>query len=383
MTTSFWILVALIGYSYVGYGLLVVLLAQLFGRRAEARLVRPMRATLLIAAHNEAACIGRKVENALALPLGAHSLDIVVTSDGSDDDTVRVAQTYADRGVRTFETVEHLGKAHALNKALAAIGGDVVIFSDANSEIDKAAIPVLLDHFSDAGVGGVCGSLGVSGKRRGWLSLCEGLYWRYDHALKKAESALAGAVSAQGSLYAIRRELVTQVPNGVADDLINSLRVVLAGQRLVFEAGAKVYEAVTSDTRSEFGRRVRSTERGWRGLMATKELLNPFQTGFYALQLFSHKVLRRLTPFLMLALMLVNLAVITEGLIYLAAGMIQVAFYSAALLGWVTGGRAGAWASVPCFIVMGNVAMMIGIINVMRGKKSMTWKPARVELKQS
>jgi cellulose synthase/poly-beta-1,6-N-acetylglucosamine synthase-like glycosyltransferase len=189
---------------------------------------------------------------------------------------------------------------------------------------------------------------------------------------------LGGAVSAQGSLYAIRRSLINPLPSAVADDLVNSLRVVSYGSRLVFEPEARVTERVSSNAKSEFGRRVRSTERGWRGLMQMPELLNPFQTGFYALQLFSHKILRRLTPFLLIALLVVNLSILQHGSIYIAAAVIQVLFYAVALLGWLTQGRFGSWTSIPCFFVMGNLAMLLGIINVMRGKRSDTWKPARV-----
>jgi cellulose synthase/poly-beta-1,6-N-acetylglucosamine synthase-like glycosyltransferase len=383
MTYVFWTVFALIVYAYIGYGIVIVCLSAL--ARRSSGLPNPIRqhATLLIVAHNEADCIARKIENALTLSRGQHVLDIVVASDGSTDGTADIARLYEDRGVRVVEVREHLGKIFALNTACSTIHGDVVVFSDANSLIAGDAIVKMLDHFSDPRVGGVCGAIGVPKGRRGWLGRCEALYWWYDHALKKAESALGGAVSAQGSLYAVRRSLIAPLPAAVADDLVTSLRAVSQGGRLIFDAEAKVMERVSSNAKSEFGRRVRSTERGWRGLMQFPGLLSPFRTGFYAFQLFSHKVLRRLTPFLLIALMVLNLLVLDQGSIYVAIAVAQGLFYATALLGWLTQGRLGSWTSIPCFFVMGNLAMMLGIINVMRGKRSDTWKPARVSTPDS
>ncbi|PVE21062.1 glycosyltransferase family 2 protein [Microvirga sp. KLBC 81] len=383
MTVVFWILVGIIFYSYIGYGLMIIGLSRLAGRRREHPAPVPQRATLLIAAYNEAGGIGQKIENALSLATGIHTLEIVVASDGSTDGTADIAHGYEQRGVRVVEVKEHYGKAFALNQALSEINSDVVIFSDANSTIEAQAIVRLLDHFADPDVGGVCGSLGVPERSQSWLARGERLYWRYDHALKKAESALAGAVSAQGSLYAIRRSLIKPIPSAVADDLISSLRVVDEGKRLVFEPGAQVFEAVTNHTGSEFGRRVRSTERGWRGLMSMARLMNPGRTGFYALQLFSHKALRRLVPFLAVLLVFVSVMTMQEGWIYVLAAGLQILFFVLAFIGWRAKGRVGSWASVPFFIVMGNTAMMVGVINVLRGKRSSVWTPARISVEEA
>lgn len=377
MTETFWILVGLLFYSYVGYGLLVILLARLRGRPERFEEVAPLSATLLISAHNEFQNITGKLQNALSLETGPHDLGILVVSDGSTDGTAAAAARFADQGVQTIEIKEHVGKIAALNRAMVRITSDVVIFSDANSMIAKDAIVRMLRNFSAPGVGGVCGSIGVPRRKRGWLGQGEALYWRYDHALKVSESALSGAVSAQGSLYAIRRELLSPLPPAVADDLLNSLRVVAQGKRLVFEPEATVVEVVSESARSEFRRRARSTERGWRGLMLMSELLNPFKYGFYSVQLFSHKVLRRINPFLLVALAAVNLLTLSDGAVYVLSGGLQAAFYGLAFIGWLAGGRATTLASVPFFFVLGHAAMALGLINVARGKKSDRWSPAR------
>lgn len=377
MTVLFWVSAAIIFYTYFGYGLLIILLASLRPRRRALPSVQPLSATLLIAAHNEAPNIPRKLENALSLDLGPHSLEVLVVSDGSRDDTVLEARKFADRGVRTIEITEHVGKANAMNHVLPEISTDVVVFSDANSQISEHALQKMLGHFSDPEVGGVCGSIGVSGRKRSFLGQGEALYWRYDHALKVSESELGGAVSAQGSLYAIERDLLSPLPNAVADDLLNSLRVVAQGKRLVFEPQATVKESVSDSTKAEFGRRVRSTERGWRGLMLMSELLNPLKFKFYSIQLFSHKVLRRIAPLLLVLLGIINAIIIDEGMIYAFSAWGQVVFYGLAAFGWITGGYFRILTAVPFFFVLGHAAMALGLINFARGKRSDRWSPAR------
>lgn len=377
MTVLFWALVGIISYIYLGYGLLVIFLAALRPQRRVLPTVQPLSATLLIAAHNEAPNISRKLENALSLDLGPHTLKVLVVSDGSQDDTVLEARKFTDRGVRTIEIRDHVGKANAMNRALTEISSDIVVFSDADSVIDGRALVNLLRHFSNLEVGGVCGCIELPARKRGWLGQGEAMYWRYDHALRAAESGLSGAVSAQGTLYAVRRELLHSLVPAVADDSMNSFRVVAQGKRLVFEPEATVEISVTSSSKLEFGRRVRMTERGWRGLMLMSQLLNPWRYGFFSVQLFSHKVLRRLGPFFLLLLVPTNLWLISKHPIYDVLAALQAIFYALAGTGWAMAGRGKFWTSIPFFFVLGNCAMAIGVINVLRGKRTDKWSPAR------
>jgi len=381
MTVAFWIVAALIVYSYAGYALLIVLLAGVFGRLgkgADAAPVRPVRATLLIAAHNEASTIRDKLENAVSLETSPHSLEIVVVSDGSTDGTSDVVRAFDHPAVRVIDIAEHVGKMPALNAGVAAIDSDVVVFSDANSKFRQDALRHLLRHFTDAAVGGVCGGLTVTKGRRSWLGRGEALFWAYDNAQKRAESALSGAVSAQGSLYAIRRELLEPLPPAAADDLLNSLRVVAKGRRLVFEPGAITEEAVSGNILEEFGRRVRSTEQGVRGLYIMRGLLNPFRHGFYSLQLFSHKVLRRMTPFLLPVFLGLSLALAPSHPFYAVIAILQVAGYAVVGLALaVPPLRRLPLVSFPTFFVVGHAAMALGVIRFLLGRRTERWRPAR------
>lgn len=382
MTVAFWTVAGLLVYSYAGYGLLILLLARLSAMRDKiddgSTPSGPLRASLLIAAHNEASTIRDKLENAMSLDTGPHDLEVVVVSDGSTDGTAEVVRGFADPRIRVIEITEHSGKMHALNTGVAEIDRDVIVYSDANSKFHKDSLVHLLGHFGDPAVGGVCGGLTVPKARRSWLGRGEALYWAYDNAQKLAESDLAGAVSAQGSLYAIRRELVAPLPNAVADDLVNSLRVVAAGNRLVFEPRALTEEAVSGNVIEEFGRRVRSTEQGVRGLYMMRELLNPFRYGFYSVQLFSHKVLRRLAPFLLLIFLALSLALAPTHPVYAAVAALQ--FFGYAVVGLalaIPSLRRLPMVTIPMFFVIGHAAMGLGVFRFLIGRRTERWRPAR------
>lgn len=379
MTTVFWLLAIALGYSYVGYGVFIIVLSWLAPRRHIQPPDRPLDVTLLIAAHNEEAHIGAKIDDALRLDTGPHRLKVVVVSDGSIDGTAEAVRCRVSDRVKLIDITEHHGKISALNAALRRIDGDVVVFSDANSKIGDDALLRMLRHLGAPEVGGVCGRPAVTRARMGLLARAEDFYWRYDSALKEAESRLGGATSAQGTLYCVRRALVEPLPDGVADDLVMSLRVVARGFRLVFEPDAIAEEPVTEKVTKEFNRRVRSTERGWRGLMIMRQLLNPARFGLYALQLFSHKVLRRLTPFLLVAFFAVTMLLMDGGWLYLVVGLGQILLliWLALVLAVPTLGRLVPGSSMVLFLAMTHLAMALGVCRYYMGHRSDRWTPVR------
>ncbi|MCE8510808.1 glycosyltransferase [Ruegeria pomeroyi] len=379
MTVLFWTCLGLILFSLVGYGLLWIGLARLV-RDRPAHPPVTQSATVLIAARNEARDIGAKIRSLRAQRRDGHRVRVLVVSDGSEDATLAEAEAAAegDADIQVIGLSQHGGKAAALNHGLAMIPeGEIVIFSDANSLLDPDALIRLLAPFADPGVGGSIGQLGIKG-RDGLMAGAERLYWRYDNALKGAEDRIAGTVSAQGTLYAVRRRLVGVVPADMADDLAISLGVVARGYRLAYAPGAVAREAVTSNLRGEFGRRVRSTERGWRGLMHYAGLMNPGRTGLYAVQLFCHKVLRRLVAVLLPLLLLANVALLDQGAFYVAMFGAQVALCAVALAAVTTRwGRRLPGASVAVLFVMGHAAIFWALLRYAMGVRSTKWAPVR------
>lgn len=366
-------------YAYCGYGVLLYIVSLFVKEKTKITSPKGYHVVLLVVCHNEELNIEKRITNALSQDLGDNRLDVVIVSDGSTDRTVELAQKYqGSTGIQLLAFTDHQGKVTALNRAVESISCDILVFSDANTIFRKNTIFKMLRHFADSGIGGVCGQLKVPSKKRGWIARFEALYWAYDNKIKLAESRLGSTVSAQGSVYAIRRELYCPLPPGVADDFFQSAQLIRHGKRLLFDPEAISEEYVSERLVDEFGRRVRSTQQGWRALMVLSELLNPWRYGLYAIQLFSHKFLKRLTPFLLVCFLLVNVVLQGTGVFYCVSLWLQVAFYGLALVAWLFPWvRRLPGGGFSLFFVSGHLAMGLGVLKAVLGVKSQRWKPVR------
>ena len=377
MLWCFWSALALIAYTYVGFPLLVLLRALLFPRACRGAPIEP-RVTLIVVAHNEAAAIETKLKNILALNYPRNLLQIIVASDGSSDATNSLVGSYAPRGVELL-ALPRRGKIAALNDAVVAANGEVLVFSDANSMYHPNAICELVWCLADPQVGGVAGDQQYS-RGTSTADVGERSYWSFDRLMKRAQSRAGSATSATGAIYAVRRSLVHETPDGVTDDFFVSTGVIAQGYRLVFAPRAIAYEPAASRGAIEFGRKVRVATRGFRAVAVRRRLLNPFRHGFYSVQLASHKVLRRLM-FGPLALLFVSSALVWRlGSLYQAAFAAQVLLYGCALLGGIFAGK--RWANVrllslPFYFALVNVACAAAAWNVARGHRIDRWDPQR------
>lgn len=376
----FWSAVATIAYTYVGFPLLVLARAALRPRPVARGDVRPS-VSVVIAAHDEEAAIGRKLESVLAADYPADRREVVVASDGSTDGTQAVVQGFADRGVNLV-ALPRVGKAAALDAAIAASSGEVVVFTDANSTFAPDALTAIVRPFADPEVGGVAGDQRYrSGTDDAPVAGGERSYWSFDRLLKEAESRAGNVISATGALYAVRRELVGPVAVGVTDDFATSTAVIAAGRRLVFAADAAAYEPVAASGGAEFGRKVRVMTRGLRGVALRRALLDPRRSGFYALQLLSHKVLRRVMAVPLVALFAGSARLWRRGPLYRLATAGQVAFYGAGVLGLASGGRVrgrlGRLVALPAYFCLVNAASLKACWNLATGRRIDRWEPDR------
>lgn len=371
----FWAGAATLAWTLAVFPAVVILRGTFLRRPHREEAITP-DVTIVVSAHNEVASIGGKLESLIALDYPSDRVEIIVASDGSDDGTNELVATFADRGVRLL-ALERVGKAVALNTAVAEATGEILVFSDANSLFAPDALRALIGPFADPEVGGVAGDQrylpadGMVGERS---------YWSFDRVMKAYESHAGHVISATGAIYAICRSLFQPVPGDVTDDFVISTGVIEQGRRLVFAPEAVAFEPVSSASDVEFGRKVRIATRGFRSVLARRALLDPRAHGFYALQLLSHKVLRRLMAIPLLAIALATAMLWQRGGVYQLAGVAQAAFYGLAGLGIALGDRPAGrhpLLSLPAFFMVVNWAALLAAVNVLRGRRIERWEPAR------
>lgn len=378
----FWSALALIIYTYLIFPILVLLRGVLGQNPYRSAAITPS-ISLIIAAYNEADGIAAKLDNVLALDYPPGQLEVLVASDGSTDGTDAIVQGYAERGIQLL-SLPRGGKAVALNAAVARATGEILVFSDANSIYAPDALRALVAPFADAEVGGVAGNQCYLPEKQSTTNAGERSYWGFDRMLKQFQSRAGNVISATGAIYAIRRALFQPAPDGVTDDFAISTGVIAQGYRLVFAPDAIAYEPASASQSGEFGRKVRIITRGLRAVLLRRQLLNPFQHGFYALQLFSHKVLRRLVVLPLLLLLLVSPLLWTRGIFYRVATLTQLLFYGCAAIGVALGKtRLGQHKlfTLPAFFCMVNTAALLAAINIVRGRRIVRWEPQRTEIR--
>lgn len=379
-TTLFWSSAAMLVYTYVGFGLILALYGTLRRRRVRKAPYTP-NVSLIIAAYNEEHSIAEKLDNALRMDYPRDQLEIIVASDGSDDRTNVIVSGYASRGVKLL-ALPRKGKIAALDSAIQEAQGELLLFSDANTLLDAQALRKIAANFADPQVGGVCGNqVYTGGEGRDSTAKGEQAYWRYDKWLKTCETNTGSIVSADGSVYAIRRQLYRRpASSAVTDDFAISTAVVAQGYRLVFEPEAYAFEKPAMSAEKEFGRKVRIINRGLRGVMLRRKLLNPFRYGFYSLILLSHKLLRRLVPFFLLVMLLSSVWLISYDDFYFAAALAQIAFYALAATSYtIRNTSLGQWKIfyIPFFYCLANIAALVAVLRLLAGRRIELWQPQR------
>jgi cellulose synthase/poly-beta-1,6-N-acetylglucosamine synthase-like glycosyltransferase len=334
----FWASFGLLAWTHVGYPLAAAALARLRTRRVAKTDVEPT-VSLIVAAHNEEAVIGRRFENLRALDYPADKLEIVVASDGSTDRTEAIAEEAGARVVRNPRG----GKVAAQNRAVRETTGEILAFSDANATWAPNALRELVRNFADDDVAYVCGQLQLEapdGTNR------EGVYWRYELWLRQSESRLASVTGGNGAIYAVRRSEYVEVDPRFGHDLSLPYVMVQRGRRAVYEPDALAFERPTPSIETEYRRKVRMFEHCW--LIALRGRMLRGLPPLYLLEMISHRTLRYGSGLLHLVLLGTSLALVGEGPVYLGAAGAQLAFLAlaAARAGFARYYTVVTWATV-------------------------------------
>jgi cellulose synthase/poly-beta-1,6-N-acetylglucosamine synthase-like glycosyltransferase len=371
MTTVFWISLAVCIYVYFGYPALLWVLSRARPRPVREGDVTPA-ATLIIPACNEEKNIAAKIENTLALDYPP--VEILVVSNGSTDATDDIVRRYAGRV--TLIALEKAGKIEALNEGARRASGEILVFTDADFLLDPHALRTLARKFHDPEVGGVCGARSRGRRDGDSTGDGEGLYARWDLWQKVRESRIGSVFAADGLLYAIRRELYVPVTDPAqADDIAISARIPILGYRLLFEPKATAWENAAVEASSELRRKVRVTNHSVRALLNLRSRL--FTSGFYSVELLSHKLLRHFIPCFLILLL------ISSAAAYPAAFIGQLGFYGLAVAGALLRNRKIGRAkifSVPYFFLFVNAAALAGILSLLRGTRTAAWSTRSLQI---
>ncbi len=379
-TSLFWLSISAVIYGSVGFPVLVALRALARPRPIRSAPITPT-VSVLVAAHNEAAVIAAKLDNLAATDYPADAIEVVVASDGSTDATVGIA-THHGSEPRVLD-LPRRGKNHALNDAVAHASGSIIVVSDADSTLERGALRALAAYFADPEVGGVAGNFRYRRSDRGGDG--ERAYWNFDRVVKRLQTRSGSATSSTGQLHALRRELWSPLPGGVADDSYESLGVVAQGYRLVYADDAIASGDVEVDDAREYDRKVRYITRGLRSVWLRRELLDPRRHGWYALQLLSHKVLRRLVAVPMVVLAVVSPTLWRRGRWYRAATATQLLAHGLALVAWLRppssakglGGLVRRFGRIALYVDLTNLAVLRSIWGLWREPPRDVWTPQR------
>jgi cellulose synthase/poly-beta-1,6-N-acetylglucosamine synthase-like glycosyltransferase len=325
----FWVAVGLIVYAHLGYPILLRGLVALFGERrpsTESSGELP-KVTLIIPAHDEERVMERKVANARGLDYPAELLEVIVASDGSSDRTAELARS---AGADQVLDLPRGGKVAALNAAVKQATGEILAFSDANSYWRPDALRRLVHRFADRRVGYACGQVRFEGGEGGNQ---EGLYWRYEMAVRSMETRLAGITAGNGGIYAVRGEAYIDLDPSRGQDIGFPFELTKRGWRAVYEPDAIAEEKMAPTVEGEFKRKRRMMWGLW-DVMLKWGMLDPRGYGAgYALEIYSHRLLRYLTPWLHLIALALNIPLLSHGWVYVVTMALQLALLVGAALG--------------------------------------------------
>ncbi|HLK35605.1 MAG TPA: glycosyltransferase [Polyangiaceae bacterium] len=355
-------------YTYVGYPLLVALWARLGPFPTAAREGFEPAVSVCMSVYNGEAEVARKVRNLQALDYPADHIEILVFSDGSTDATRSILEhlAAADPRVHVISSAERVGKPTALNRLARVATGEVLLLCDVRQTVDRGALRELVRSLSDPNVGCVSGSLVLAG------ATGAGVYWRYEQLIRGYEARVGRMVGVSGSLYALRRTDMAEIPGDILlDDMFVPLRLALAtGKRIVLAEAARAHDAACDDGR-EFGRKVRTLAGNYQLVARMPRLLVPHRNPVW-FPMMSHKVLRLACPWALALLFVASAGRAFDGdggdfwRVFFCA---QCVFYGLAGMGSAAG-RVGALART--FVVL-NAAAVVGLFRFLRGSQSVTW----------
>ena len=382
---TFWIAFAIVFYAFVGYGIvlyIMVLIKRLINKNVpHSEILFEPDITLVIPCFNEADILIEKINNCTRLDYPAAKLTLVFITDGSSDNSGKVLQQYPF--IKVLHENRRAGKTAAENRAMLFVNTPFVIFSDANTMLNKEAVKNIVKHFANDMVGCVSGEKRIITDTSDSASAAgESIYWKYESLLKKLDSELYSAVGAAGELVAFRTSLYKDLPEDtLLDDFMQSMQMAAAGFKIVYEPEAYAVETASANVVEELKRKVRICAGGWQSISRLSSMLSFSRSPLLYFQYISHRVLRwTVAPFLLLTIFIINIFLVTNGnFFYQVLGIGQILFYAASIVGYVLENRRVRFKPVfvPYYFCVMNYAVVAGLKRYLSGNQKATWDKAQ------
>lgn len=381
----FWCCLIILFYTYIGYGILLFILVQIkrsVSKKSELHYSYEElpEATLVVAAYNEADIMEEKIRNTFNLRYPDGRLKILFVTDGSNDGTDQIARRHP--GIITLHQPERQGKIKAMHRAMEATDTPIVVFTDANTLLNSDAMINIARHYKDPAVGAVAGEKRILVEARDEAAGAgEGMYWKYESALKRWDSQLYSVVGAAGELFSIRRELYAPAPpDTIIEDFYLTLTVAAKGYKVRYEPEAYAMEKGSISVKEEMKRKIRIAAGGLQAIVRLQPLLNIFRYGTLSFQYISHRVLRwTLAPLCLPLLFIASMSLAVYSSFYLWVLILQVLFYAMGLTGAVLARRKIRLKIlfIPYYFLVMNYSVYAAFFRFKKGKQSVLWEKAK------
>jgi glycosyltransferase involved in cell wall biosynthesis len=373
MVSIFWLSLFMIIFAYIGYPFSLKLLLAFRRYKPEKRYIIP-DITFIISAYNEEKRIREKIENTLAIDYPRCRMQIIVISDGSTDSTNTIVREYEREGVELIELGEHKGKESCQNEAVKRARGEILVFSDVATTLEKNGLKEIVSNFNDPKIGCVT-SVDKLLTNGGYQVGGEGFYVKYEMWLRAMESSVKSVVGLSGSFFAARKEVCYDFSTKMQSDfktLLNSMKIGLRG---VSDPEVIGYYPDIKDTSKEFNRKVRTVLRGLTVFFNHLEFINVFKFGLFSYMYVCHKLLRWTVPFFLLIALFSGTCLIRTAGIFKIIGTFQLAFYMLALVGiTIPKFNTVKLMKVASFFVMVNASILVAWLKYLKGERIVLWQ---------
>jgi biofilm PGA synthesis N-glycosyltransferase PgaC len=386
MINLFWIFFFIIFYTFFGYGILLYILVNLkrvFKKPRVQAFYESPGVSIIVAAYNEEDIIEYKIKNCLALEYPENKLQLIFITDGSSDRTPAIIKKYPS--IKLLHEDKRLGKMSAIKRAISYVTGEITVFTDANTFLNKDALIHLIKHYQNPRIGAVAGEKKILVHDAADASSAgEGFYWKYESALKKWDYELYSNVGAAGELFSIRTDLYHPIESDtIIDDHMIAMRIAEKGYIIAYEPEAYAMETASANSAEELKRKIRIAAGGIQSIYRLKKAANPLINPILTFQYFSHRVLRwAVTPWLIILFFILNILICifyAQSTLYLFILIIQIFFYLAAFTGLLLERKKMKLkiAFVPFYFSMMNYAVIAGTFRYFKGKQSAAWEKSR------